>query len=40
MRRVTTADVSKEAFPYMTAQEIDLNYALALGWPGAGSCVA
>jgi len=30
MRRVTTADVSKEAFPYMTAQEIDINYALAL----------
>jgi heterotetrameric sarcosine oxidase gamma subunit len=28
MRRVTTADVSKEAFPYMTAQEIDINYAL------------
>ena len=30
MRRITTADVSREAFPYMTAQEIDLNYALAL----------
>jgi len=30
MRRVTTADVSREAFPYMTAQEIDINYALAL----------
>ncbi|MFC1996282.1 FAD-dependent oxidoreductase [Chloroflexota bacterium] len=29
MRRVTTADVSKEAFPYMTTQEIDINYALA-----------
>jgi len=29
MRRVTTADVSKGAFPYMTAQEIDINYALA-----------
>jgi 4-methylaminobutanoate oxidase (formaldehyde-forming) len=28
MRRVTTADVSKEDFPYMTAQEIDINYAL------------
>jgi 4-methylaminobutanoate oxidase (formaldehyde-forming) len=30
MRRVSTADVSKDAFPYMTAQEIDINYALAL----------
>jgi len=30
MRRVTTADVSREAFPYMTAQEIDINYALVL----------
>ena len=30
IRRVTTADVSKEAFQYMTAQEIDINYALAL----------
>ncbi len=28
VRRITTADVSKEAFPYMTAQEIDINYAL------------
>ena len=28
MERVTNADVSKEAFPYMTAQEIDINYAL------------
>jgi len=28
MRRVSTADVSKDAFPYMTAQEIDVNYAL------------
>jgi len=28
MQRVTTADVSKEAFPYMSAQEIDINYAL------------
>jgi 4-methylaminobutanoate oxidase (formaldehyde-forming) len=28
MRRITTADVSKEAFPYMTAQEIDINYAV------------
>jgi glycine cleavage system aminomethyltransferase T/glycine/D-amino acid oxidase-like deaminating enzyme len=30
VRRVSTADVSKAAFPYMTAQEIDINYALAL----------
>jgi len=30
MRRVATADVSREAFPYMTAQEIDINYALVL----------
>ena len=30
MRRITTADVSKDAFPYMTAQEIDIQYALAL----------
>ncbi len=29
MQKITTADVSKEAFPYMSAQEIDLNYALA-----------
>jgi 4-methylaminobutanoate oxidase (formaldehyde-forming) len=28
MQRITTADVSKEAFPYMTAQEIDIHYAL------------
>jgi 4-methylaminobutanoate oxidase (formaldehyde-forming) len=28
IQRVTTADVSKEAFPYMTAQEIDISYAL------------
>jgi 4-methylaminobutanoate oxidase (formaldehyde-forming) len=28
IQRVTSADVSKEAFPYMTAQEIDINYAL------------
>jgi 4-methylaminobutanoate oxidase (formaldehyde-forming) len=28
IRRLTTADVSKDAFPYMTAQEIDINYAL------------
>jgi 4-methylaminobutanoate oxidase (formaldehyde-forming) len=28
MQRITTADVSNEAFPYMTAQEIDINYAL------------
>ena len=28
MERVTTADVTKEAFPYMTVQEIDVNYAL------------
>ena len=28
MRRVTTADVSKDTFPYMTAKEIDINYAL------------
>jgi 4-methylaminobutanoate oxidase (formaldehyde-forming) len=27
--RLTTTDVSKEAFPYMTAQEIDINYAVA-----------
>lgn len=29
IRKITTADVSKEAFPYMTSQKIDLNYALA-----------
>ncbi|MCP4142471.1 MAG: FAD-dependent oxidoreductase [Chloroflexi bacterium] len=29
MQKITTADVSKEAFPYMTAKQIDLNYALA-----------
>jgi glycine cleavage system T protein len=29
IQKLTSADVSKEAFPYMTAQEIDLNYALA-----------
>jgi len=29
MQRITTADVSKEAFPYMSAREIDINYALA-----------
>jgi len=28
MRRITTADVSKEAFPYMSAQNIDINYAM------------
>ena len=28
VKRITTADVSKEAFPYMSAQEIDINYAL------------
>jgi len=28
IKRVTTSDVSKEAFPYMSAQEIDINYAL------------
>ena len=30
IQRLTTADVSKEAFPYMTAREIDLKYASAL----------
>jgi len=30
LRRVTTTDISKAAFPYMTVQEIDINYALAL----------
>jgi glycine cleavage system T protein len=28
IQRLTTADVSKEAFPYMHAREIDVNYAL------------
>lgn len=28
MRRITTVDVSKEAFPYMSAREIDVKYAL------------
>jgi heterotetrameric sarcosine oxidase gamma subunit len=28
IQRLTTADVSKETFPYMSAQEIDINYAL------------
>ena len=28
LRRISTADVSKEAFPYMSAQDIDVNYAL------------
>jgi len=28
VKRLTTADVSKEAFPYMSTQEIDINYAL------------
>lgn len=28
IKRITTADVSKEAFPYMNAQTIDINYAL------------
>ena len=28
VKRLTTADVSKEAFPYMSAREIDINYAL------------
>ena len=28
MKRITTADVSKEAFPYMSAQNIDINYAM------------
>jgi len=30
IQRITTSDVSKGAFPYMTAQEIDLKYASAL----------
>jgi len=30
IKRLTTADVSKKAFPYMTAKEIDLKYASAL----------
>ncbi|MBC8334506.1 MAG: GcvT family protein [Anaerolineales bacterium] len=29
MQKITSVDVSKEAFPYMTSQNIDLNYALA-----------
>ncbi len=28
IKRITTADLSKEAFPYMSAKEIDINYAL------------
>ena len=28
IKRLTSADVSREAFPYMSAQEIDINYAL------------
>ena len=28
VKRLTTADVSRETFPYMSAQEIDINYAL------------
>jgi 4-methylaminobutanoate oxidase (formaldehyde-forming) len=28
IRRLTSADVSKEAFPYMTAKNIDINYAI------------
>jgi heterotetrameric sarcosine oxidase gamma subunit len=28
IRKLTTADVSKEAFPYMSAQNIDINYAV------------
>jgi len=28
LKRLTTSDVSKEAFPYMSAKEIDINYAL------------
>lgn len=28
IKRITTADVSKEAFPYMSAKVIDINYAL------------
>ena len=28
IKRLTTADVSKEAFPYMSAQNIDINYAV------------
>ncbi|MBM3126983.1 MAG: FAD-dependent oxidoreductase, partial [Chloroflexi bacterium] len=28
MKQITTADVSQEAFPYMSTQEIDINYAL------------
>lgn len=30
IQRITTLDVSKDAFPYMTAKEIDLKYASAL----------
>jgi len=30
IQRITTADVTKEAFPYMTAKEIDLKYASVL----------
>jgi 4-methylaminobutanoate oxidase (formaldehyde-forming) len=30
IQRLTTSEVSKDAFPYMTAKEIDLNYANAL----------
>ncbi|MBT3713651.1 MAG: FAD-dependent oxidoreductase, partial [Anaerolineae bacterium] len=28
MKKITTADISKEAFPYMSAQNIDINYAM------------
>jgi glycine cleavage system T protein len=28
MQRITTADVTEAAFPYMTAQEIDIHYAM------------
>jgi len=28
IKRITTSDLSKEAFPYMSAQEIDINYAV------------
>ncbi len=30
IQRLTTSDISKESFPYMTAKEIDLKYASAL----------
>lgn len=30
IQQITTVDISKVAFPYMTAQEIDLNYANAI----------